>query len=225
MQKGIFITGTGTDIGKTYVSALLVKYLRGLGVNCGYYKPVLSGALNVDGKHVPGDVQYVLDTCGICGDPLQFVSYSFVDPVSPHLASKLKGVKIDIAKIIEDYSRISITNDFTGVEGAGGVVCPLDLDKKIFIYDISKLLGLDVLVVADSALGTINNTFLTVDFLRKMGIKVKGIILNNFDGSDFLHVDNRKTLEEICEVKVVSTVAKNGKSIDFEDDFLKVLYE
>ena len=77
MTKGIFVTATGTDVGKTYVSALIVKKMRDLGYNCGYFKPALSGAYEKDGELIPGDCEYVLKTSGIEGNPSDFASYIF----------------------------------------------------------------------------------------------------------------------------------------------------
>ena len=92
MTKCIFITATGTDVGKTYISALLVKKLRELGYNCGYFKPALSGAEVRNGKLIPGDCNYVLKTAGIDANPMDYVSYVFKLAVSPHLASEIEKI-------------------------------------------------------------------------------------------------------------------------------------
>ncbi len=225
MGKGIFITATGTDIGKTYVSALLVKQLRQWGSNCGYYKPVLSGAI-VDGDEIiADDAQIVCTTAGLKGNPLDRVSYAFEPAVSPHLAAQMEGKHIVLEKIIEDFTVHANRNDFTVVEGAGGIITPLDLDIKLFMYDLPDVLGLDVIIVADAGLGTINTTYLTVDFLKRSMINVKGIILNNFDIEDVMHRDNLQVIERICEVKVLGTVKTNGTRIDFIDGALEKIYE
>nr|MCR5264990.1 dethiobiotin synthase [Cyanobacteria bacterium RUI128] len=99
MAKGLFVTATGTDIGKTYVSGLLVKKMREYGYNCGYYKPVLSGGGKYNGKLIPGDCVHVVKTAGLDIEPFKCLSYCFEDAVSPHLAAKRAGVNIDINKI------------------------------------------------------------------------------------------------------------------------------
>lgn len=225
MAKGIFITATGTDVGKTYVSALLVKQLRERGILCDYYKPVLSGAIIHVNEVLAEDAEFVCNTAGLDGDPLDRVSYVFEPAVSPHLAAGMEGRTIAIEKILEDYERLSSKNDFTVVEGAGGIITPLDLDIKLFMYDIPEVLGLDTVVVADAGLGAINNTFLTVDFLKQTPVKVKGIILNNFDKEDFMHLDNLKVIEHLCGVKVLGTVAKNGDGIEFTAGAIEALYD
>ncbi len=225
MAKGIFITATGTDVGKTYISALLVKQLRERGVNCDYYKPVLSGAIIHVNEILAEDAEIVCNTAGLAGDPLERVSYVFEPAVSPHLAAAMEGRTIAIEKIVEDYERISSKSDFTVVEGAGGITTPLDLDIKLFMYDVPEVLGLSTIIVADAGLGSINSTFLTVDFLKRSPIKIKGIILNNFDKEDFMHVDNLRVIEEICDVKVIGTVTKDGDGIEVIDGPVEALYE
>ena len=220
MAKKIFITGTGTDVGKTYVSALLVKLLRQMGLNCGYYKPTLSG-LSPD---VVNDVEYVAQISGGKFSIENNVSYSFREAVSPHLASKRADVKISLDKIIKDYDNLSNEYDFMVVEGAGGITCPFDLsDKSILLPDIISALGLDIIIVADGGLGTINSTLLTCEYAKSNGVNVKGIILNNFDSNDFMHQDNLKQVERLTGVKVVATVSPNASSLKLEDCFLKGL--
>lgn len=224
MAKGIFITATGTDVGKTYVSALLVRQLRERGLNCEYFKPVLSGAIIHVNEILAEDAEIVCNTAGLSGDPLGRVSYAFEPAVSPHLAAAMEGRTISLEKIVEDYNRIAENSDFTVVEGAGGITTPLDLDIKLFMYDIPEVLGLSTIIVADAGLGSINNVFLTTDFLKRSPIKIKGVILNNFDKDDFMHIDNLRVIEQICDVKVIGTVAKDGNGIEFTEGAIEALY-
>lgn len=225
MEKGIFITATGTDIGKTYISALLVKQLREANINCNYFKPVLSGAIEHNSELVAGDAKFVLDLAQIKENPQEHVSYLFKNAVSPHLASKLENKNIKLDKIITDYKKISGKSDFVIVEGAGGIICPLNIEENLFIYDIPKTLNLSSIIVADASLGTINTTFLTVDFMKRNDLKIKGIILNNFDKNNFMHQNNLETIEKICNVKVIGTVKKDALTIDFIPKALEGLYE
>ena len=88
MSKNIFITATGTDIGKTYISALIVKKMREAGFNCGYYKPVLSGVEISDGKLIKSDCNYVIETAKIPTSADDCVTYRWEEAVSPHLAAQ-----------------------------------------------------------------------------------------------------------------------------------------
>lgn len=215
MTKAIFVTATGTDVGKTYISALIVKKMRELGYNCGYFKPALSGAEIINGKLVPGDCAYVLKTAKINAEPMNYVSYVFKTAVSPHLASEIEKNPINIEKIKSDFERIKKEYDFVVVEGAGGIICPFNLkEQKLMLPDVIKSLGLDILVVASASLGTINSTVLTAEYAKQHNINVKGIILNNYDETDFMQIDNKKQVEALTDVKVVATVKKEDNEID-----------
>lgn len=214
MTKCIFITATGTDVGKTYISALLVKKLRELGYNCGYFKPALSGAEVRNGKLIPGDCDYVLKTAGIDANPMDYVSYVFKLAVSPHLASEIEKTPIKTEKIKADFERIKKNYDYLVVEGAGGIVCPFNLsENKLMLPDVIKALDLDILVVASASLGTINSTVLTTEYANQQGIKIKGIILNNYNENDFMQRDNKKQVENLTGVEVVATVEQNATTI------------
>lgn len=218
MTKGIFITGTGTDVGKTYISALIAKSMREKKFNCGYYKPALSGAEKIDGKIIPGDCSYVFKFAGIDKDPNDYVSYAFEPAVSPHLASKMANTPIQLNKIYKDFSRIKCEYEYLIVEGAGGIVCPFNTfeERKILTKDIINTLNLDIIIVAPASLGTINSTVLTVEYAENYGFCVRGIILNNFDENDFMQLDNKKMIEDITGVDVIATVKKDAETIDLE---------
>lgn len=215
MTKAVFITATGTDVGKTYISALIVKKMRELGYNCGYFKPALSGAEIIEGKIIPGDCNYVLKQAGIETSPENYVSYVFKTAVSPHLASEIENNPIKIEKIKSDFARIKKEFDYIVVEGAGGIVCPFNLGKeKLMLPDIIKTLGLDIVIVASASLGTINSTVLTAEYAKQKGINVKGIILNNYNENDLMQKDNKKQIEALTGIKVLATVAKDGNDIE-----------
>ena len=214
MTKAVFITATGTDVGKTYISALIVKKMRELGYNCGYFKPALSGAEIIEGKIIPGDCNYVLKQAGIETSPENYVSYVFKTAVSPHLASEIENNPIKIEKIKSDFARIKKEFDYIVVEGAGGIVCPFNLGKeKLMLPDVIKTLGLDIVIVASASLGTINSTVLTAEYAKNNGIKVRGIILNNYDENDLMQKDNKIQVEALTGIKVIAAVKKDEKDI------------
>jgi dethiobiotin synthetase len=105
--------------------------------------------------------------------------------------------------------------DYLLVEGAGGITCPLILEKdeKYLLKDLIWELGLSTLVVADAGLGTINSTLLTVEYAESNGIEVEGVILNNYDSDNFMHWDNLEQVEKLTGVNVVATVPKGGNDI------------
>lgn len=223
MSKGIFITATGTDVGKTYVTSLIVKFLCQNGMNAGYYKAALSGADVVDGELIPGDCKVVADMAGLVARPQDMVSYIYQTAVSPHLAAQIEKQPIEIEVILADFAKAKQRYDYITVEGSGGIICPLRLDEnELMLVDIIKLLGLDILVVASAELGTINSVVLTVDYARNRDILVKGIILNKYDGSNLLHRDNKKSIERLTGLPVIACVANNDQALTLD---AKILYE
>lgn len=227
MSKGIFVTATGTDVGKTFVSALLVKKLREEGFNCGYYKPALSGAEVINGEVVPGDCAYVKKVAGLPESAMDYLSYCFKPAVSPHLASQMENNPIKLEKIKKDFEIIKSKYDYVVVEGAGGIVCPMDLsqDKPFLISDIVKELGLDVVVVASALLGSINDAVTTVEYTKNLGINIKGIILNKYDENDFMQRDNKIQIERLSKVPVIADVKLSDSNIDIEKDKLLKIFK
>lgn len=226
MTKGIFITATGTDIGKTYISGLLVKKMRDLGYNCGYFKPALSGAEMINGKLVPGDCAHVLKTAGINDDPMKYVSYVFETAVSPHLAAQLEGNSIKKEKIKSDSERLKSEYEYLVVEGAGGIVCPFNLtDEKLMLPDIIKLLNLDVIIVASASLGTINSTVLTAEYIKSLGINIRGIILNKYNDNDFMQKDNKEQVEKLTGIKVIAVVKDKEKDLKIKEEELLSIFK
>ncbi|MDO5397011.1 MAG: dethiobiotin synthase [bacterium] len=226
MSKGIFITATGTDIGKTYVTALIVKKLHDAGINAGYYKAALSGAEYIDGRLVPGDADYVKRVSGINQSLESMVSYVYENAVSPHLAARIEGNPVEEYKVLEDFKAVCGKHDFVTAEGSGGIVCPIRFDgtKKIFLEDIIKLLGLDTLVVADGGLGTINSAVTTCGYIRSRGIAVRGIILNNYDPESEMHRDNKAMIEQITKIPVIAEVKAGDRELDIDAEVLKAYF-
>lgn len=210
-MRAVFVTGTDTDIGKTYVSALMCKTLVKQNLNVGYYKAAISGADNIKGS----DAGYVKDVAGLKQSYESLLSYLYQDPLSPHLAARLEKRFVDLKKVKDDFNQVAALYDYVLMEGSGGIVCPIVYERynKILLEDIVKLLGLSVVVVADAGLGTINQTTLCCHYLNSKGIKVNGIILNNFDENKMMHQDNLMMIEDINKVKVIATVASQSTEL------------
>lgn len=225
MSRGIFVTATGTDAGKTFVSALIVKKLREAGFHAGYYKAALSGAMQSEAGLIPGDADYVRGVAGLEMKAEELVSYVYETPVSPHLAAKLEGNPPEMNVIMKDYMDISAGYDFVTVEGSGGIVCPIRFDhKRIMLEDIIKEMNLSALVVADAGLGTINATVLTVAYMKQKNIPVKGIILNRFHEGDVMEEDNRRMVEILTGIPVIATVDEGALEIGIDEASLARLY-
>ena len=227
MGKCIFITGTGTDIGKTYVTGLIVKKLRESGKNAGYYTAALSGAEpDEQGRLQPGDALFVNETAKIGETIENLVSYIYREAVSPHLAAKINKQPIDFTKVQKDFARAKAKYEYLTMEGSGGIICPLRWDEKehVILDDLVKKLGLSVLVIADAGLGTINSAVLTIEHLRAREIPIQGVILNNFHAGDIMEEDNRKMIEEITGVKVIAVVKKGDEELEIDVEKLAGIY-
>jgi len=226
VSKGLFITGTGTDIGKTFVTALIVKKLRGVALNAGYYKAALSGAEAMNGTLTAGDAEYVCRIAGLQVEANNLVSYVYEAAVSPHLAAQMENCPIEMDKLIADFHKIKTQFDFITVEGSGGIVCPLRLDKKIIMLtDVIKALNLDIIIVALAGLGTINSTVLTVEYAKRHRVNVKGIILNEYESDNFLHMDNKEQITFLTGVPVLACVPPNAEDLALDVQILAGLYE
>lgn len=222
MGKGIFVTATGTDMGKTYVTALVVKKLKDAGYLSGYYKAALSGAEDIAGS----DAGYVKKTAGISQSDETLLSYLYKTAVSPHLAARLEGNPVDIHKVREDFRRVMECHDYVTVEGSGGIVCPIRWDdkEKLLLEDVIKALKIPTLLVADAGLGTINSVVLTVEYLRKKGIGVKGVILNHYKGGT-MQEDNIRMIEELTKLPVLALVPEGAMGLEMDAETLASLYE
>ena len=216
MTKTLCVTATGTDVGKTYVSALIVKKMREEGLDCGYFKPVLSGVIEKDGKLIQSDCNYVANVAKLPEKADDCVTFWWKEAVSPHLAAKRCNQEIDISKIKQAFLNKSTQHDYLLIEGAGGITCPLRLEngEKYLLSDLIKEFDSPIIIVADAGLGTINSTVLTVEYAKQYNINIKGIILNNFNPTSFMHQDNLKQVEYLTGIKVITTVEHGAEDIE-----------
>jgi len=227
MSKKLFITGTGTDVGKTYVTGLILKKLRESGKNAAYYKAAMSGNVrDPDGHLIPGDALQVKTMSGI-GQPLESMCpYVYESAVSPHLASRMEGNPVQLSIVRQTFQQVCRRYDYVTMEGSGGILCPLRFDgEKLLLDDLVKELDLSSLIVADAGLGTINSVALTAAYMRAKGLAVKGIILNNFHPGDAMEEDNRFMCEAMTGVKVLACVRRGDTELAMDADALALLYE
>jgi len=225
MGKALFITGTGTDIGKTYVTGLIVKKLRDAGLSAGYYKAALSGAeARADGTLLPGDALHVAQVANLAAEEAT-VSYIYRDAVSPHLAAQIENRPIDFDVVERDYRAAKARTDYLTVEGSGGIICPLrwDNEEHVILDDLVLRLGLSALVVADAGLGTINAAVLTAEHLKMRGIPLEGFIFNNWTGGT-MEEDNVKMVEALTGAPVLARVTHGAEELPMAVDVLAALY-
>ncbi len=213
----LFVCGTDTSVGKTFVCAQLLGFLLRNGVNAGYQKWVSTGE---QGR--PADLEYCLRVAGLAREPavadLQ-VPYRFLFPASPHLAAEREDRRVDPAVLVKSYHKLRQQYRFLLVEGVGGVLVPLT--RELLLIDLVALLRIPVLVVARSGLGTLNHTLLTLEALRDREIPVAGVVFS--DGPDpeeeLLVRDNMRTVAELGRVEVfgrLRRVADDAARREFE---------
>jgi dethiobiotin synthase len=224
MIPGIFITGTGTDVGKTMVTAGLLAALRGRGVDAVPMKPVQTGAVEYGKEPFPleeppgGEIARALSRQGLCAPDLFFslaaaelrpspeeldlmAPFCYEPACSPHLAGNLTGFPPDSNHIQDCVDELVSRHETVLVEGAGGVLAPLNGSETML--DLMVKLGFPVLLVASNTLGTINHTLLSIQVLRQAGLDLLGVVFNN-------------TSEPLLETRFISTenplaVARFGK--------------
>ena len=200
MSRNIFITGTGTDVGKTYVTGLIVKKLNESGADAAYYKAAMSGNdRGPDGTLYPGDALRVKELSGIPQPVEEMCPYVYEQAVSPHLAARWEGRPVQAEVVYAGFARLCAAYSWVTMEGSGGILCPIRLEEPpIWLPDLVQGLGLGCLLVAEAGLGTINQVGLTAAYLHRRGIPLQGIVLNRFQPGNPMHEDNRGAGGGLC---------------------------
>ena len=183
MAEGFFITGTDTDVGKSVASAYAQLHLDGT-----YWKPIQSGLEDVT------DTQFVKRLTSFDDGRFLTSRFELNEPLSPHAAAKLDGVTIELSDFsLPESSRPLI------VEGAGGVMVPLN--DRSFMIDLMATLKLPTIIVARTALGTINHTLLTISVMRLAGLSIAGVILNGVPNEG-----NKEAIMQYGNVKILAEI-------------------
>lgn len=227
MSKALFITGTGTDIGKTYVAGLIVKKIAQAGKSAAYYKAAMSGNnRRADGSLIPGDALFVKQTSGIQQPIAEMCPYIYENAYSPHLASRIEGHPVKMSVVKEGYEKVCEKYEYVTMEGSGGILCPICFDEeKIKLEDVIKELGLSCIIVADAGLGTINSVVLTVEYMKAHNIIVKGIIFNNYHPGNVMEDDNIFMCEYMTGLPALAKVQEGDIRLDMDVETLMQLYE
>ena len=227
MSRALFITGTGTDIGKTYVTGLIVKKLAEGGNNPGYYKAAMSGnERREDGSLIPGDARFVQQVSGISQPLEEMCPYVYEHAYSPHLASRIEGNPVVMDVVKQGFDAVCDKYDYVTVEGSGGILCPIRFDEqRIQLEDIVKELHLSSVIIADAGLGTINSVVLTAEYMKAKHMNVKGIIFNHFHPGDVMEEDNILMCELMAGLPILAKVEDGAKTLDIDMNALTALYE
>jgi len=208
MAKGFFITGTDTGVGKTVITAALIRAIKLLGFKVGGMKPIETGCLKSDfrdenGGLIPSDGMFLKEMAGM-DDLIDLVTpVRFRNPLAPFPASEIENVLVDIEKIKKAYSELSKKFDVVIVEGIGGLLVPIT--KHYFVIDLAREFSLPAIIVSKPGLGTINHTLLTVNYAIKEGLDVAGIIINYSQPSDstIAEATNPEVIRQISSVPLL----------------------
>lgn len=227
MAKKIFITGTGTDVGKTFVTGLILKKLKENGINAAYYKAAMSGNERTkDGGLIPGDALHVKTVSGIEQPLSQMCPYVYETAVSPHLASRIEGNPVVLEEVVKGFEEVCRQYEYVTMEGSGGILCPICFDEReLWLEDVIRQLGLSSLIVADAGLGTINSVVLTVEYMRAKKLSVKGILFNHFHPGDRMEEDNLRMCEHRTKLPVVACVEDGSGELSMDVEKLAALYD
>lgn len=201
-MQSLFVTGTDTDVGKTYVTAGLAASFYEMGVNIGVMKPFAAGTAQKKGFQSE-DVE-ILSSAAHVDDAENLINPQFFPiPASPYTAWKKLKIKPKTTTVLSSFKKLSKLHDAILVEGMGGVMTPIL--KDYFITDLIKDMKIPTVIVTRTKVGTVNHTLMTVKMCQKYKIPIKGIIINNFD--DGYPVNQlTKDLENLTGVKVLGSV-------------------
>lgn len=221
-MHGIFVTGTDTDVGKTYVCCLLAKQFTSDGLLVIPKKPVESGCRNHNNELLPADAIALKNAASYTGNLNDICQYKFEAALSPVRAANIENQSLTIEQL-KTACKPSDTGDFILIEGAGGFYSPIAFDG--LNADLAESLALPVLLVAEDRLGCINHILLTTEAISNRGLKLAAIVLNNKGPANNDGMDNAKDLSGLTDAPVYSLghMENNQKQIEPLSHYLRSL--
>ena len=210
-MRNFFITGTDTDVGKTFVTCALIEAFATRGFRAMPMKPIAAGTMNMNGVVINADVAALREVSGTQASLADINPYCFAEPIAPHLAAQHESVTVEMRIIQAAFERLKADADTVLVEGAGGFLVPLSMRQSM--ADIPTALGLDVILVVDMRLGVLNHTLLTVEAIHSRGLTFAGWVANTAKaGAAMLAFDeNRATLERLIAAPLLGTVPHDAR--------------
>jgi dethiobiotin synthetase len=199
VARGLFVTGTGTEVGKTVVAAAIARTLAAEGLRVAVFKPAVTGL----DEGVETDHALLRRASGSDQSDEEIAPYRYGPPASPHLAAALAGEEIDPERLREAASAAAEGADALVCEGVGGLLVPLS--PTYLVRDLAADLGYPLVVVAGPGLGTINHTLLTVEAARAAGLEVAVVVLNPWPREPSeIESSNRETIAALANVPVLT---------------------
>lgn len=221
-MRGIFVTGTDTDVGKTFVATLLAKQLTTDGISVIPRKPIESGCQRKNGELLPVDAITLKSAANYVDDLSRVCPYRFEPSLSPVRAASMDKQKITIEQL-SDACKHSSEDGFLLVEGAGGFYSPLAEDG--LNADLADALQLPVLLVANDRLGCINQILLTVEAISRRGLKFAAVVLNAKEQQNNSKMNNAEDLRALINAPIYTTkhAENNRQAIKELSDYLQTL--
>lgn len=216
---GLFITGTDTGVGKTWIGCLIARQLTAAGLRVGVYKPVETGCLQKD-TLVAADARSLWQAAGQPGEERAVCPQRFAQPLAPHLAAAEEGKRVDTKLLRDGIEYWYPRSDILLVEGAGGLMSPISDDD--YVADLALDLGYPILVVAPNRIGTINQTLQTLITAATFrdGLEVAGVIVNDVEShsdEDPSTQSNFRELERHCVPPILTQVSHQATEIAHVD--------
>jgi dethiobiotin synthetase len=214
--RGLFVTGTDTDVGKTYVSSIILRELIDAGHSVGVSKPACSGAVVEAGEPRWPDLDQLAEAAGLSNVDL-ICRQQFKAPLAPPVAARLEGLQPDLSVMQENLLAWESRADIVIVEGVGGLLCPLT--EQDSVADFAAWVGFPLLIVARLGLGTINHTLLSIEAAKHRELPIAGVILNDADGLADTPAGktNFDELANLTDVPILGIVGHGGQSISLRD--------
>ncbi len=199
MASGVFVTGTGTEVGKTVVAAAIARTLADEGKRVAVFKPAVTGL----DEGVETDHALLRRASGSAQSDEEIAPYRYGPPASPHLAAALAGEEIDPERLRQTAAAAIESADAIVCEGVGGLLVPLS--PTYLVRDLAADLGYPLVVVASPGLGTINHTLLTIEAARAAGLEVAAIVLNPWpEEPTEIERSNRETIATLAAAPVLT---------------------
>jgi dethiobiotin synthetase len=220
--SGLFVTGTDTGVGKTYVAALIARELVSGGHRVGVYKPAASGCRREGERIVSDDAVALWEAAGRPGDLDRVCPQRFLAPLAPHLAAPAEGRQVDADLLRRGLEYWQGRSEIILVEGVGGLMSPVNDEE--YVADLAEEFGFPLVVVARNALGTINQTLQTLITAAtfREGLAVAGVVLNNPSPafSDASLSTNRQELAARCVPPILAEAGWQADGFDRQVDWL-----
>ena len=211
-NKGLFITGTDTSVGKTLIAGAIAKILSQKGKTIGVFKPVATGCKKTKKGLVSEDAEFLAHCAGskLTLDIINPITFKI--PAAPLACEKAENRKVDLRAIAAAYKQISQKSDFVIIEGIGGIKVPIT--KNIDVLGLVKSFNLPVVIVARSKLGTINHTLLTIDAVRRAGLSLAAVLINGYDEmtKDIAEKTSAEIIKKLGKVKITAIVPFDNKT-------------